>query len=253
VARLSDDEGLAGEHAIDDKLTSFTMNKREREAKKPSPLAQALAMHGPVRELPIATSGRIPIEEGDRPEIPLEQRSLLVPARFLEAKFSTYRPKTEGQQTALDSAEAFVTRVLNGQPTMLALLGKQGTGKSHLLYAAANRFLAMGRRIYSRPWYKLADELRYGGRSPFNDDALEAHEVRAQLWKFELLFIDEVRPTASTSLDETELAKLACHVYDARSSLFISTNMLLEDVMGAAAASRFAQVVIDGPDHRQQA
>lgn len=256
MAGLNEGErGIAEEKDLDAKLEAFTRNKREREKNKPTPLARAKSLQGAVRNLPIehAPSQRIPLEEGDHPEIPLEQRALLVPARFLDAKFSTYEPKTEGQETALDSAESFVSRVVNGQPTMLALLGAQGTGKSHLLYAAANRFLAMGRRIYSRPWYKLADELRYGGRSPFNDEPLEAHEVRAQLWKFDLLFIDEVRPTASTSLDETELAKLACHAYDARSSVFITTNMLLEDVMGAAAASRFAHVVIDGPDHRQRA
>jgi chloramphenicol O-acetyltransferase len=81
---------------------------------------------------------------------------------------------------------------------------------------------------------------------------MEAYEVRALLWKQKVVLIDEVRPTASTAFDDTELAKWMCHAYDAKYAVFITTNVNpLADVLGPPAASRFTQIVIDGPDRRQ--
>lgn len=130
---------------------------------------------------------------------------------------------------------------------MLALIGRQGTGKSHLLYAAAGALqAAMDRRPYVRPWYQLGDQLRWGAGTQ------EAHEVRQTLWDMPVVLLDEVRPTSGTNFDDTELAKFACHAYDNRVAVLLTTNWNpLEEVMGGPAASRFLEVVIDGPNHRQ--
>lgn len=147
---------------------------------------------------------------------------------------------------------------------MLALIGKQGTGKSHLLYGAV-RELELSRPEdekeviesgwkppYVQPWYRLADQLRYGdGRG---DSHQRIQEVRNRLWAARIVLIDEVRPTSGTNFDDTELAKYACHAYDHEIPVMLTTNVNpLEAVMGDAAASRFRTVVIDGPDWRDPA
>lgn len=178
----------------------------------------------------------------------------LIPARFRQATFTSYQPTTESQKVALSAARTFCGKAAKGEPVMLALVGKQGTGKSHLLYAAALALLTRNHKLYSRPWYRLADELRYGGRSAFTGEhPLEPSAVRDQLWAQRIILLDEVRPTASTAFDDTELAKFACHAYDGNLAVLITTNVSpLSDVMGPAAASRFTHVVIDGPDRRQE-
>jgi hypothetical protein len=76
--------------------------------------------------------------------------------------------------------------------------------------------------------------------------------VRDQLWAQPIVVLDEVRATASTAFDDTELAKFACHAYDADIPTLITTNVSpLDQVMGPPAASRFTQVIIEGPDWRQ--
>ena len=144
---------------------------------------------------------------------------------------------------------------------MLALVGKQGTGKSHLLYAAvrelyANRpddpkaVLESGWKApYVAPWYRLADHLRYGKGG--NDTVRDAQSERMALWAGRVVMLDEVRPTSGTNFDDTELAKFACHAYDNRVAVLITTNVNpLSQVMGDAAASRFTEVVVNGPDWR---
>lgn len=195
---------------------------------------------------------RIAEEEGDPLPVPAEVRRNIVPDRFTAAAFATYRAETPSQKTALGAVRRWAAEAAAGRGMMLALIGSTGVGKSHLLYAAANELLEKGARTYARGWYRLADELRYGGGSPFRPGQLEAFEVRALLWGQRVVLLDEVRPTASTAFDDTELAKFACHAYDQRLAVLITTNVSpLAEVMGPPAASRFTQVVVEGQDRRQ--
>jgi chromosomal replication initiation ATPase DnaA len=198
------------------------------------------------------------VEEHAPPDRMVTLRSLLIPERFHAATFTNYVTKTASQRTALRAVQSWVGYAEKGQPAMLALIGVQGTGKSHLLYAALSYLIGhglTGSDLYSRPWYRLADELRYGAAPAATPDASieAAAAVRARLWEKRIVFLDEVRATASTAFDDTELAKFACHAYDKNLAVLISTNVSpLADVMGPAAASRFTQVTIDGPDARQE-
>src|SRR5206468_2393373 len=104
--------------------------------------------------------------EGDPPGIPDTFRHGMVPRHFREVTLDSYEPHTRSQEAALAGAKFWLSRALAGEGCMLALIGPQGTGKSHLLYAVANALLDAGTRLYARPWYRLADELRYGGEHP---------------------------------------------------------------------------------------
>lgn len=197
---------------------------------------------------------RIAPDEGDQPTVPAVFREGMIAARFAAVTLDSYQPVTRSQELALKATRFWVERALAGEGCMLALIGPQGTGKSHLLYAAGNALLDAGKSqgFYARPWYRLADELRYGGEHPVTKREMDAPEVRRDLWTKKIVLLDEVRPTASTAFDDTELTKFACHAYDSRYPMLITSNVNpLADVMGGPAASRFTQVVIDGPDRRQ--
>ena len=178
-----------------------------------------------------------------------------IPKRFQAVTLDGYNARTQSQMMAASAVRAWIDSALDGQGPMLALAGSQGTGKSHLLYAAG---IAMGERVavlrqegYRQPlprfepWYRLADQLRYSD---------EKDSIRNSIYGSPIVMIDEVRPTSGTNFDDTELAKLACHAYDDRAAVLITTNVHpLDKVMGPAAASRFRTVVVQGPDHRQAA
>jgi energy-coupling factor transporter ATP-binding protein EcfA2 len=176
-----------------------------------------------------------------------------VPKRFTAVRFENYKAENEYESHALRVVRRWVDLVAKGDGPMLALVGPQGTGKSHLLYAAAWALHELNVRTCCRSWYRLADELRYGGPAYYGNSPLEAHEHRALLWRGPAILLDEVRPTANTAFDDTELAKLACHCYDQQLPILLTTNVNpLAEVLGPPAASRFTQEMLTGRDRRQE-
>lgn len=182
----------------------------------------------------------------------------MTPPRFTDATFDGFEILTASQRSALSAVRGWIDAVRKGEGPMLALIGVQGTGKSHLLYAALHelcRDLPRGTPMpYAAPWYRLVDELRWGRavQTEAGSRELSAAQVRADLWSRPVVMLDEVRRTSSTEFDDTELVKFACHAYDSRRAVLVTTNWNpLEGVMGPAAASRFRQVVINAPDYRQ--
>lgn len=258
-AEVSDDQ-QATARALDEKLRLAAERTRKTYAvgedgkvgrdqivRRLAELAPPLPADGVVGRIE-----RIPEAEGDQLPASPEIRRGIVPDRFADASFESFEVVSPSQRAAIRAARRWAELAVSGQGVMLALIGPTGIGKSHLLYAAANALLEQGRRTYARGWYRLADELRYGGGSPFGPAQLEAAEVRSLLWRQKIVLLDEIRPTASTAFDDTELAKFACHAYDQRLAVLITTNVHpLADVMGPPAASRFTQVVVEGVDRRQ--
>lgn len=158
-----------------------------------------------------------------------------------------------GRQDALRAVQGWCKSASERGRGMLALIGPPGTGKSFLLYAAVRELYDIRDdfKIFARPWYRLADDLRYGGPAPWSDHKLESPELRAKLYGADAVAIDEVRPTAGTAFDDTELAKLACHAWDECLPLIITSNVSpLSDVLGGPAADRFVAVTLMGPSLR---
>jgi hypothetical protein len=184
-------------------------------------------------------------------DVGAERYLAAIPKRHRMSTLRDYRPATESQSQARQEVAQWIRHVGDEIPSMVALIGSTGTGKSHLLYAAARALLAAGHRPYVRAWYELADVLRYGGRSAYSRTMLEPQEARAQLHEATIVLLDEVRPTAGTQFDDMELTKAACAWYDRAVPVLITTNVSpLADVLGPAGASRFLQLVVTGPDYR---
>lgn len=182
------------------------------------------------------------------------RRATMVPSHFRSASFATFAADTEPLAKAKRATERWVAAVLDGKSPMLALVGEVGTGKSHLLYAAANALIDRGHPLYAHPWYRMATALRYGAGKPFaNAGRKDAYEIREDWWGAKIVMLDEVRPTANTAFDDTELAMFACHAYDSDIPVLLTTNVYpLADVVGPAAASRFFSLVVTGEDKRQE-
>lgn len=192
--------------------------------------------------------------------IPDTYRPPYVPREYRQAAFEKFDTDIAGAEHkasldfALRTVKKWTSVAKQERRCMICLVGPQGNGKSTLLYSAVNILAANGIRVFSRPWYRLADELRYGGASPFDPDGVEidAHALRKQLYRARIVCIDEVRPTSGTMFDDTELAKFACHAWDEGVAVLITTNVSpLANVMGEAAADRFTCVTITAPSNRQ--
>jgi hypothetical protein len=193
----------------------------------------------------------------DAPKLP----TCRVPARFAGVTFDQFDPNRTPEaedrmalRIALDASRKFVKRVTEHRPVMLALIGSEGTGKSHLLYATHNTLVARGVKCYARPWYLLADELRYGGDNPYTERGpIDAYEIRHLFWRSaRVVFVDELRRTSATEFDEAELHKFSCWAYDQNLNVMMTSNVSpLADVMGPFAASRYVQLTLTGIDQRQ--
>jgi DNA replication protein DnaC len=184
-----------------------------------------------------------------------------IPARFRAARLTQFRdsladnPDPEvraSQMVAFDAVKDWCKRTHAGEPAMLALVGATGVGKSHLLYAATYALYRRNVRVYAQPWYRLADALRYGGRSAWGTNKLlEAPEVRDEILGERVICLDDVRPTSGTAFDDTELGKIILDAWDRESAMLITTNCSpLTSVLSPPLASRFVQVVMTGPDRR---
>ena len=202
------------------------------------------------RILPIREAGSV---AASLPEGPADLADGRIPPRFRSTTLTDYRPANPTQRAALIAVRSWLETL--GHGPMLALVGETGTGKSHLLYGAARELFTAGRYPYVRPWYRFVDELRYGVsfRSEGGFRERGSAEVRADWWDAPVVLLDDVRPTSGTEFDSSELGRYACHAYDQKRAVLITTNVHpLELVLGPSGASRFVELVVRGPDARNE-
>lgn len=183
-----------------------------------------------------------------------------VPRRFHGVTLDSFRTDFAGSSytgqlnTARLSVEAWVKLARAGKPACLALVGSQGNGKSTLLWGAVAALTAAKVRCYARSWYRLADELRYGGPSPWLPGVVkEPYELRRALQDAPAIAIDELCATAGTTFDESESGKIVKNAWDNRQALLVTTNIHpLSNLMGDAAADRFEVVQLTAPSGRNR-
>lgn len=168
------------------------------------------------------------------------------PRRFDAVTLAGFQPTHAKQKRALAVVHRWVEKAVAKDGEILCLVGPAGCGKSHLLYGAARELAGKGLDVECRSWYTLADELRYG------DGRLEAHQVRRRVFGECALMLDEVRPTASTDFDDTELTKIVCHAWDNKRPLLLTTNIWpLNALVGPQVISRVTSVIVEGDDMRK--
>lgn len=171
-----------------------------------------------------------------------------IPPRHRHDTLENFRPVTDSQHDALRAVRDWIESVLAGDGGALALVGGVGTGKSHLLYAAIREINLRGRHGAAFGWYDLAEVRR---DAKFGDD--QARKQWARLLGAFAFGLDEIRPTAATEFDTTELSQLMTRAYRECQGVIVTSNHAgdsLTEIVGRAAISRLTRVTIIGPDMR---
>lgn len=178
-----------------------------------------------------------------------------IPERFAAATVDGFVGETESERLAQRAVAKWIGKACGKRGVMLALIGSTGVGKSHLLWAAAAELRKSEQPFYARPWYLLADELRWGGPMPWSGAIEDARVCREAMWYSRpVVLLDEIDHTSGTDFDRVELKKFAHHAWDQRYAVLITSPVHpLAEVIGPQAASRFHQIVIEGRDRRQGA
>ena len=125
-----------------------------------------------------------------------------IPARYLKTTFDSYKATTEEQSASLDCCRRFADEVLAGRDGHLLLIGKPGTGKTHLGCAVAHASISEGKLA----WYGTARELIRVIRSTWarGSERSEA-SVIDDYARVPLLVLDEVGAQLGT---ESEILSL---------------------------------------------
>ncbi len=117
----------------------------------------------------------------------------------------------------------------------LLLTGSTGLGKTFLCNCMAKELLEQGQMVLyltSAQLFKKLEEQRFRR----NDDDEEAREWDAELMEADLLIIDDLGTEFSTIFTAAELFRIINDRILASKSMIISTNLSMEELMGAYSA-----------------
>lgn len=158
----------------------------------------------------------------------LEQKleSALIPKRFAGRDFDGYSAETPRQQKALNTcreyADNFATHARAGR--CLLLLGKPGTGKTHLAAAIANQVM---RNTSSTAIYRTLGGLLMDIRATY-DRAGSGHEAKVicAVTESDLLVLDEIGATKATEFELATLFAVINGRYEEMRPTIIVSNLM---------------------------
>lgn len=147
-----------------------------------------------------------------------------IPRRFEASSFQTYRADTDGQRHALavckDYADRFDEHAAAGR--CMLLLGKTGTGKTHLAIAIANRLIhSRGKTVM----YRTLSGILYDIRASYDDSEVSESKIMQSLASSDLLIIDEIGATKSTEFEMTTLFAIINSRYENMMPTVVVSNL----------------------------
>jgi DNA replication protein DnaC len=206
-----------------------------------------------------------PVQESYRHKVLCERLlgEAKIPPRFARRTLGTFKPRDKDSRAALKAAQSFISDW--GRPDLQGLLivGKNGTGKTHLAVAIMHELIKKGvaARFYSSvEFLELAKE---GFKNETTRQTIEA------LAAIPLLVLDDLgkefikRSAASIDITDTWANEVFYSLINARyeqdKPLILTTNLLDTEIAaryGASVWSRLAEmckpVVLDGTDYRME-
>lgn len=161
----------------------------------------------------------------DRERLQRKLGSAMIPTRFLDRTFDSYQADTPRQQKALavcrEYAENFQTNYDSGR--CLMLLGKPGTGKTHLGAAIANDLV---RHSSAMAVYRtVGGLLQYIKGSYDRDSEYTEAEAFKSLVKPHLLILDEVGATKPTEFEMATIFAVINGRYEERLPTVVISNL----------------------------
>lgn len=170
--------------------------------------------------------------------------SALIPRRFADKNFAQYVAKTPAQQKALTTcreyAESFLDHFEAGR--CLLLLGKPGTGKTHL--AAAIAWQVMTQSSATAVYRTVGGILQYIKGSYDSRAEYSEAEAFASLVKPSLLVIDEVGATKPTEFEQATLFAIINGRYEDQRPTIVVSNLMpaeLPPVLGERSVDRLRE------------
>lgn len=151
--------------------------------------------------------------------------SSLIPKRFQERDFDGYRVETPGQRRALDTcreyAENFDANYAAGR--CLLLLGKPGTGKTHLAAAIAGHVMRLGGA--TAVYRTVSGLLQYVKGSYDRDSGYSEAQAFLSLVEPDLLILDEIGATKPTEYEQATVFAVINGRYEEQLPTVIVSNL----------------------------
>ena len=161
-----------------------------------------------------------------------------LPSRYAECGFKNYLVANEGQKAAKAQCAKFASGFIHGQTANMIMVGRTGTGKTHLACAIARNILSQGK--YAR--YTTSEDMANSIATAWTraDDSEAAAVYR--FTEYDLLIIDEY---GLHDQHETRLKlvhKVLYARYDAKKPTLLISNMTVQELknnLGDRLWSRF--------------
>jgi DNA replication protein DnaC len=181
-----------------------------------------------------------------------------IPVRFIGRDFDNYRAETPGQRAALtaarDYAENFDRHARTGES--LLMLGKAGTGKSHLASSILQAIMPAHCGLYTT----AADVIEMVRETWRRDSERSQGRVLHTLSTVPLLVIDEVGVQYGTESEQNTLFQIIDRRYRDRRPLILMANLQpaeLQTLLGDRIYDRLREVskvlAFDWDSYRPQA
>lgn len=200
------------------------------------------------------------IEKRQREQAALEEMlgRAAIPVRFIGRTFENYRADTAGQRAALtasrDYAENFERHARTGES--LLMLGKAGTGKSHLATAILQSIMPAHCGLYTT----AADVIEMVRETWRRDSEKSQARVLQMLSTVPLLVLDEVGVQYGTESEQNTLFQIIDRRYRDRRPLVLMANLQpaeLQSLLGDRVYDRLREVskvlTFDWESYRPQA
>lgn len=157
-----------------------------------------------------------------------EKRKAGLKARHLDSTLGNFRTDSAQQQTALNSAKQFISKILNGGHGNLIMAGKVGTGKTHLAAAMVSAFIE---RKKSAQLIKLPELMREIKATWGAGEGCEA-KIIARLSGVQLLVLDEIGVQYGSDTEKLIVSEIIDNRYQELLPTVLVSNL---DVAGIKA------------------
>ena len=149
-------------------------------------------------------------------------RLAVIPERFRESSFESYRPKNRKQEWVLG-------QMREDPGGNYYLTGSYGSGKTHLLYAQYRQMVMAGKtRCYVRTTRELVEELR---RAEFDDGFISPVISAASKPEPFHFFWDDVDKLKPTDFRTEVLFDLVDSLYRGNHGLTVTSNYSMQDLV----------------------